>query len=89
MLLHCAFRFLSLGKQLSIVVFEGYLYAGAVLGSVRACFCVCVWGLLLFGCLLSLSSVCVDHYPLDRCAGVQPACAYRGWGQWAVPVAGV
>ena len=35
---------------------------------------VCFW----FGCLLSLSSVCVDCYALERrCAGVRPVFASK------------
>ena len=60
---------------------------------VCVCVCVCItffWheGYFWFGCLLSLSSVCTDCYPLDRgCSSVLHECASREMGQWAGPVA--
>lgn len=45
------------------------------------------WVLFWFGCLLSLSSVCAGHYPVDR--GRSMACMYSwegGEGRHPPPV---
>ena len=73
----------SLGKTTTEVL-EGYLYARAPLDI--------LWGLAIyfwcegcfwFGCLLSLPSVYVSCYPLDRVLCMLP----DGWRQWAGLVA--
>ena len=77
---------MTLGKTITTLVLEGYLYAGVSLGSLCS-FIFFAWGLLLIW-MLALSFLSAHGLLLlDRGVQVQGTCMFLGrWGQWAALV---